>query len=73
MCTWEVHVFAVARVLGSLLSAHLLITDENEPFGNLAPTDYNGELLERARDLALRLLPAFRGTPTGIPHPRVSA
>ncbi len=58
-------------MLGSLLSAHLLILDESEPFGDLTPTDYSGELLERARDLALRLLPAFHGTTTGIPHPRV--
>ena len=61
----------IVRVLGSLLSAHLLIMDKEQPFGELMPTDYNGELLEMAHDLGLRLLPAFDGTSTGIPHPRV--
>lgn len=60
------------RLLGALLSAHLLIVDPRKPFGELAPVAYNGELLELARDLATRLLPAFENTKTGIPYPRVN-
>jgi mannosidase alpha-like ER degradation enhancer 3 len=32
---------------------------------------YNGELLNMAKDIATRLLPAFN-TSTGIPYPKVS-
>ena len=59
------------RVLGSLLSAHLIITDPQQPFGNMAVPNYDGELLSLAHDLAARLLPAFDDTATGIPFPRV--
>lgn len=34
--------------------------------------DYDNELLHMAHDLAVRLLPAFENTKTGIPYPRVS-
>lgn len=34
--------------------------------------DYDNELLHLAHDLAVRLLPAFENTKTGIPYPRVS-
>jgi len=60
------------RVLGSLLSAHLLITDSKQPFGNLKPQSYDNELLTLARDLALRLMPAFHHSNSGIPYPRVN-
>ena len=60
------------RVLGSLLSAHLIIRDPMQPFGPLSQTDYNDELLDLAHDLGSRLLAAFENTATGIPHPRVS-
>uniref|UniRef100_T1IJL9 alpha-1,2-Mannosidase n=1 Tax=Strigamia maritima TaxID=126957 RepID=T1IJL9_STRMM len=60
------------RLLGGLLSAHLIITDVKQPFGDLVPENYNGELLDLAHDLATRLLPAFENTNTGIPHPRVN-
>lgn len=60
------------RLLGALLSAHLLIVDEEQPFGDLRPPGYTGELLMLARDLATRLLPAFKDTRTGIPYPRVN-
>ena len=60
------------RVLGSLLSAHLLIKDPEEPFGPLSSKEYSDELLELAHNLAGRLLPAFENTSTGLPHPRVS-
>lgn len=61
------------RVLGGLLSAHLLIMDKSKPFGNIEPANYEGELLSLANDLASRLVPAFDNTATGIPFPRVSS
>ena len=62
------------RVMGSLLSAYLLIQSPENPFGPLlSPDDPSSQrLLELAHDLAIRLLPSFEGTTTGIPHPRVS-
>ena len=55
------------RVMGGLLSAHLLATD---PSLHLMPT-YDGCLLEMALDLGKRLLPAF-DTPTGLPYGSVN-
>lgn len=49
----------------------MIIMDPAQPFGNMAPEGYDDELLHLARDLAVRLLPAFENTKTGIPHPRV--
>ncbi|XP_052226391.1 ER degradation-enhancing alpha-mannosidase-like protein 1 [Dreissena polymorpha] len=63
---------ATIRVLGGLLSAHLLIVDPSKPFGDITLPDYDGELLSLANDLASRLLPAFENTATGIPFPRVN-
>ncbi|KAI8819640.1 alpha-mannosidase [Fimicolochytrium jonesii] len=64
----RVQVFEVTiRMLGGLLSAHILATDSDTGFR--IPW-YKGELLELARDLANRLLPAFN-TATGLPWPRV--
>lgn len=63
---------ATIRILGALLSAHLLIIDSKQPFGDLVPENYNNELLELSRDLANRLLPAFENTQTGLPYPRVN-
>ncbi len=66
------------RVLGGLLSAHLLMEDPDKPFGDLSPDWYMGDLLTLAHDLADRLLPSFANpggagaTPTGLPHPRVN-
>lgn len=58
------------RVLGSLLSAHGLLTDA-APAAGWRPSDYypdyNNGLLKLAVDLADRLIPAF-DTPTGIPY-----
>lgn len=54
------------RVLGGLLSAHLLAADAPELF-----PDYDGRLLELAVDLASRLLPAFQ-TNTRIPYGTVN-
>ncbi|XP_046652402.1 ER degradation-enhancing alpha-mannosidase-like protein 1 [Daphnia pulicaria] len=62
---------ASIRLLGGLLSAHLLIIDNFKYLGDLELDDYNNELLDMAHDLAARLLPAFDNTKTGIPHPRV--
>lgn len=64
-------VLPVVRVLGSLLSAHRIITDSKQPFGDMTIKDYDNELLHMAHDLAVRLLPAFENTKTGIPYPRV--
>ncbi|XP_016795827.1 ER degradation-enhancing alpha-mannosidase-like protein 1 isoform X2 [Pan troglodytes] len=63
---------ATIRVLGSLLSAHRIITDSKQPFGDMTIKDYDNELLYMAHDLAVRLLPAFENTKTGIPYPRVN-
>jgi len=50
------------RVVGGLLSAHLLITSGIVPW-----KEYNGGLLDMVVDLGNRLLPAFE-TATGIPY-----
>ncbi|KAK4051547.1 hypothetical protein OIV83_002687 [Microbotryomycetes sp. JL201] len=64
----RVQVFEVTiRMLGGLLSGHLLATD---PKRGYALPWYSGELLILATDLANRLLPAFQ-TPTGIPYARI--
>lgn len=66
-----VQVFEVTiRMLGGLLSSHLLMEDPNFP--ELAPDWYMDDLLSLAHDLAERLLPAFDKTDTGIPLPRVN-
>lgn len=58
---------ATIRGMGGLLSAHLLASVPS--LGHAIP-GYDGHLLEKAYDLGLRLLPAFK-TKTGIPWPRV--
>ncbi|XP_064422358.1 ER degradation-enhancing alpha-mannosidase-like protein 1 [Latimeria chalumnae] len=63
---------ATIRILGSLLSAHVILTDPKQPFGDVTFKDYDNELLHMAHDLAVRLLPAFENTKTGIPYPRVN-
>jgi mannosidase alpha-like ER degradation enhancer 1 len=77
-CT-TVQVFeATIRVMGSLLSAYLLT--QSPPHSTppslspLLPHDdtTSERLLELAHNLAIRLLPAFDDTATGIPHPRVN-
>lgn len=68
----DVSVFcSLHRILGSLISAHILLTDPRHPFGDVGLKDYDNELLHLAHDLAVRLLPAFENTSTGIPYPRV--
>uniref|UniRef100_A0A915L8Q5 alpha-1,2-Mannosidase n=1 Tax=Romanomermis culicivorax TaxID=13658 RepID=A0A915L8Q5_ROMCU len=63
---------ATIRVLGALLSAHLIITDPNQLLGNFEVPNYDNQLLTMAHDLANRLLPAFENTKTGLPYPRVN-
>jgi len=58
------------RLLGGLLSAHLLMEDKNFP--DLAPDWYVDDLLSLSHDLADRLLPAFEQSETGLPFPRVN-
>ncbi|KAL7065180.1 hypothetical protein AAHC03_05375 [Spirometra sp. Aus1] len=60
------------RVIGGLLSAHLMITDPKKRFESLRPDHYADELLSLAHDLANRIIVAFEGTPSGIPFPRVN-
>jgi ER degradation enhancer, mannosidase alpha-like 1 len=62
---------ATIRVLGGLLSAHLLLND-TKVFPEAGLPDYDNELLELAVDLADRFTDAFMGTATGIPHPRIN-
>lgn len=57
------------RVLGGLLSAHVLSDVLKSKHNKL--NWYNGELLDMAKDLGYRLLPAFNTT-TGIPYGRVN-
>uniref|UniRef100_A0AC35TLB5 Alpha-1,2-Mannosidase n=1 Tax=Rhabditophanes sp. KR3021 TaxID=114890 RepID=A0AC35TLB5_9BILA len=69
----NVQVFEVTiRVIGSLLSTHLLVTGENKWVGDWTLEGYNGELLSKAQFLANRLMPAFENTKTGISYPRVN-
>ncbi|KAJ3698824.1 hypothetical protein LUZ61_002529 [Rhynchospora tenuis] len=56
------------RILGGLLSAHLIASDH---VTGMKVQNYNNELLHLAEDLALRMLPAF-DTPTGIPFGSVN-
>lgn len=59
----KVNVFeANIRLLGGLLSAHLLVSD---PTLGLMQKRYHGELLGLAVDLGDRLMKAFTASPTG--------
>ncbi|VDP85783.1 unnamed protein product [Schistosoma mattheei] len=56
----RVQVFeATIRVLGGLLSAHIIITDPTESYGHLRPPGYDDELLNHAHNLANRMLNAL--------------
>lgn len=57
------------RMIGGLLSAHIL-AEYIQKEANMMDW-YRGELLEMAKDLGYRLLPAFN-TSTGIPHARIN-
>lgn len=56
------------RVLGGLLSAHLIASDDAT---GMRVDSYNNELLHLSEDLARRMLPSFE-TPTGIPYGSVN-
>ena len=72
VCFYVEHFSFIWRILGSLISSHILLTDPKHPFGEVGFEGYDNELLHLAHDLAVRLLPAFENTSTGIPYPRVS-
>lgn len=57
------------RMLGGLLSIHLLVLENKAKLGTLGQ-NYAGEVLALAAQLCDRLLPAF-ATPTGLPCARV--
>lgn len=57
------------RVLGGLLSSHMLAADSKRAI--FPKGEYKGELLALAQDVADRLMPAF-DTPTGIPFGTVN-
>lgn len=42
-----------------------------DPAFNHTIKGYDGQLLHMAKNLADRLMPAFKSTKTGIPYPRV--
>ncbi|KAH8493105.1 hypothetical protein H0E87_022381 [Populus deltoides] len=52
------------RVLGGLVSAHILATDSKN---RLVQGSYKNQLLDLAEDLGQRFLPSF-DTPTGLPY-----
>ena len=54
------------RILGGLLSAHLMAADPTQACFKDPARPYDGGLLSLAHDLGLRLLPAFNTT-TGMP------
>uniref|UniRef100_A0A7E4V370 alpha-1,2-Mannosidase n=1 Tax=Panagrellus redivivus TaxID=6233 RepID=A0A7E4V370_PANRE len=60
------------RIIGSLLSSHMMLTDENPYVGNLKMDGYSGELLTMTKDLVHRLLKAFDKSKSGLPYPRVN-
>ncbi len=62
----RVNVFeANIRLLGGLLSAHLLAADPVHGPKLMPEGAYSGGLLDLALDLGKRLLPAFTASPTG--------
>jgi mannosidase alpha-like ER degradation enhancer 3 len=63
--------FCSLPVRRGLTSAHVLAEYVKERVGGGRMAWYRGELLAMAKDLGLRLLPAFNTT-TGLPHDRVN-
>ncbi|KAI3659988.1 hypothetical protein MP638_000036, partial [Amoeboaphelidium occidentale] len=71
----RVQVFETSiRILGGLLSGHLLATDVklHRHLNFTMEGHYNGELLDLAYDLGKRLLPAFEESKTDLPFARVN-
>ena len=84
MYSKDVNVSVSLRVMGALLSSYLLTQSPHHHsttsllhpspplYPVFSPDDPTPDrLLELAHNLAIRLLPAFEDTATGIPHPRV--
>ncbi|KAJ1678841.1 hypothetical protein EV182_003250, partial [Spiromyces aspiralis] len=75
-----VQVFEVTiRMLGGLLSAHMIASDEGANLLGMAPVvspngrrRYSGELLGLAKDLGYRLLSAFEESPSATPYSKVN-
>jgi len=64
----RVNVFeANIRVVGGLLSAHILASDHTLELMDTTGAPYTGQLLALARDMAARLLPAFKSK-SGVPY-----
>ncbi|RNA04855.1 ER degradation-enhancing alpha-mannosidase 1 [Brachionus plicatilis] len=63
---------ATIRLIGSLLSSHLVTIDPNQPFGDMKIDNYENEFLNLAHDLAVRLLTAFNNDYNILPYPRVN-
>lgn len=62
----RVNVFeANIRLLGGLLSAHMLAEDSVHGPKLMLHSAYSGGLLDLALDLGRRLMPAFTASPTG--------
>ena len=59
------------RVVGGLISAHLLADLVKNKYPGERMDWYKDQLLDLALDMGYRLLPAFN-TSTGLPHPRVN-
>lgn len=64
---------ATIRVLGGLISAHMIASDKRGVFGDMSLNGYDNEFLNLARDLGSRLLIAFENRPdVKLPFPRVN-
>jgi len=59
------------RMVGGLLSGHVLANLVKSKYPDYLQ-NYNNQLLDLAKDCAIRLLPAFDSSTTGIPYPRVN-
>ncbi len=59
------------RVVGGLISSHVLAEYIRDSYRGHRMAWYQGELLNMALDVGYRLLPAFNSS-TGLPHPRVN-
>lgn len=65
---------ATIRILGGLLSAHMITSDSRNLFGDMKLDDYDNEMLALAHDLGTRLLTAFENEnrqDVNLPYPRV--
>ena len=63
---------ATIRLMGSLLSSHLITKDPNQPFGEMKIDNYEDQFLNLAHDLAVRLLNAFKSDENILPYARVN-